>query len=517
MKIFDYVYNGSDYIVGMNLTKSFDKYLVKDKEEYTFLVPNSCLMDKWSLEKLFKHYYIHEIYEMSNIYLGNLNEPYMFWKVKKSKPEFVKTAVFYKFAHPYRDSEVNEKYLSIPDKFNGEYLDYVNKLDAWRDKDVIPNDVKNISEFNLIKYEDFDIMKPYARYYRKDNEEMRKLLSGSDIIQLGDVATITKAVALDGGNNDTKVKTLCADQELGYPYIPELASREGLISSERLHKGDIVSYNNKYFLVSEESDFDLYAPLGCHVIRAHKICPEYLYLYLSSNIARKIKYTLEVPHGNVGKSTLWGSEGNFPLIKPKATPEYYIEKFLTVAFPDKRVYLKSENINQPETVEEALSIELLNKIKLNNKDLVERQIQEDISELEICFVNKAYKATLILAGSIMEAILIDWLSEIRGIDYFTVDLQKRVWDKHNKCYKTDAQGNYLYYTDKKADLADYIDEIRDIKKPDWMQESVDAHKIRRKRNLVHAKLCLKDNTQIDDVICKQVINYLKNIINSRWD
>lgn len=516
MKTIDYIYNGSKHIVGMNLTKAFDKYLAENKGEYVFLVPNSCLVDKWSLEKLFEKYYPHEIFEISNAYLGNFNEPYMLWKVKKSRPEYIKTSVFYKYAHPYRDNEANHDFLSIPDKFNNEYVEYLNKLDDWVNNDILPNDEKNVSEFNLIKYEEFDITKPYAQYYRKKNEEMRRLLSGSDVIKLGDVATISMATALDGGNNITKVKTLSSNQAPGYPYIPDMAAKEGFISSERLHKGDIIGYRNEYFLVSEESDFELYAPLGCYVIRANGVSPEYLYLYLNSNIAKRIQYTLEVPLGDVGKSRLYGSKENLPLIKPKETAEYYRGKFSAIAYPDKKVYLKLEDEKIPETVEEALTLELFNKIKLNNKNLLERQIKEDITELEICYANRAYKATLILAGSIMEAILIDWLSEIRGVDYFAVDLKKRIWDNQNKCYKTDVQGNYLYHADRKADLADYIDEIRDIKRPNWMQEWQEANIIRKKRNLVHAKLCLKENIQIDDTICKDVISYLKNIIDSRW-
>lgn len=48
-------------------------------------------------------------------------------------------------------------------------------------------------------------------------------------------------------------------------------------------------------------------------------------------------------------------------------------------------------------------------------------ITDDIKELNACYRAKAYKATLILAGSILEAVLIDWLSEINQADYFTND------------------------------------------------------------------------------------------------
>ena len=137
--------------------------------------------------------------------------------------------------------------------------------------------------------------------------------------------------------------------------------------------------------------------------------------------------------------------------------------------------------------------------------MLKKQIDEDIAELNICFNNGAYKATLILAGSVMEAILIDWLSEIRGIDYFQQDLLINRYNPKNNRYEK-----------VRADLAGYIDEIKEIKKPAWMKEWSDAHEIRKKRNLVHAKLCLKESENIDEAMCRTVISYLKSIIDSRW-
>ena len=42
-----------------------------------------------------------------------------------------------------------------------------------------------------------------------------------------------------------------------------------------------------------------------------------------------------------------------------------------------------------------------------------------------------------------------------------------------------------------------------------------ANSIKDKRNLVHAKLCLKDDIQINDETCKEVISYLEEIIRTR--
>ena len=69
--------------------------------------------------------------------------------------------------------------------------------------------------------------------------------------------------------------------------------------------------------------------------------------------------------------------------------------------------------------------------------------------------------------------------------------------------------------EKRADLIDYIKEIKDIKKPDWMDEANKATEIRKKRNLVHAKLYLASDVELNETTCKTVIDYLKDVINSR--
>ena len=134
----------------------------------------------------------------------------------------------------------------------------------------------------------------------------------------------------------------------------------------------------------------------------------------------------------------------------------------------------------------------------------ENIIIEDFKELNICFSNKAYKATLILAGSLLEAFLLDWLSEIDGKDYFKTPYMIEVKDKNGDIKL------------KESDLLNtYIEAIKEIKKPDWMESSKNAHFIRKQRNLVHAKLCLKSDKKIDEDICKKVISYLHEIINTR--
>jgi hypothetical protein len=62
----------------------------------------------------------------------------------------------------------------------------------------------------------------------------------------------------------------------------------------------------------------------------------------------------------------------------------------------------------------------------------------------------------------------------------------------------------------------YISKVAKISTPPWMQEMKNnANSIKDKRNLVHAKLCLRDDVKINDETCKDVISYLKEIIKVR--
>lgn len=146
-----------------------------------------------------------------------------------------------------------------------------------------------------------------------------------------------------------------------------------------------------------------------------------------------------------------------------------------------------------------------NKLENNEKSSffdsnAKQIILKDLTELRLCFKAKAYKATIILAGSILEAFLIDWLSEIDGINYFNQNLMI-----HNK-----RTG-----TEERADLIDYIDRIQALKKSSWNDAAKKATEIRKKRNLIHAKLYIND-CDISKETCTEVINYLEYIVNTRW-
>lgn len=133
-------------------------------------------------------------------------------------------------------------------------------------------------------------------------------------------------------------------------------------------------------------------------------------------------------------------------------------------------------------------------------------MKEDIQELDTCYASGAYKATLILSGSILEAFLLDWLSEIDGKNYFEEPYKVKVRKE---------DGTYRW--EKKEQLNVYIEQIKELERPDWMEPSEKAHFIRESRNSVHAKVCLKKEIGINAETCGKVITYLKDIIDTRLE
>ena len=262
------------------------------------------------------------------------------------------------------------------------------------------------------------------------------------------------------------------------------------------------------------SDIPIYASPNMVVIKCKSITPEYLVLYLSSDTAQQIMDTFPTACTiqRITKSAL----RNLPVIKPALEDEKYISDYNVLVENKRRHYQEelrhvdnlkhymekisciSESVSQADTVEDILNIELALRIKMHNAEQLRSFLTDDLKELNTCFRGQAYKATLIMAGSILEAVLIDWLSEKHHCDYF-----------QNDYYVMDRKGRQ-----KRADLIDYIDAIKEIERPHWYHEAKKAHEIRKKRNLVHAKLCINSD-DVNENICRQVIGYLEDVLKTR--
>lgn len=500
MTILDYIRNAQKYIYFTNQKNPLERALNSSEKELFLLIPNSLTIFRKDFVELFSKYNLAELFDISNCFLGAWQEPYMFMHITKEQVQNIKIAAYDRPAHPYRDDiyDPNCGKLRLCDNYLPDYLQYLDKLDAWRKTSKRPDDVKYEQIFRLIPPSEFNPEVVYTKYYLDYNAETRKVLKDEQIVLLSEVADVILSY-IDPNGEHKEVRALDGNRMPRYPYIPELDTIKYLPTTVKLQKGDIVEHHDSFFMVDKEADFDVYAPPATSVIRAKDgFSPEYLYLFLTSKIAWRLRSVLTIPSGDHSRASSRRLD-EFPIVVPKEDSSIYADRFAKIAAPDEKVYQKFVVSDSKDTVSDILQAEIVESIKLNNESLLRSHVENDMKELNRCYEVKAYKSAIMLAGSMLETFLIDWISEIDGINYFEED---KIVTK-----KDGSQG--------RADLGDYIYYLYDYYRPNWNDASRKAHAIRNKRNLVHVKLYLKRSEEITDELCLEIIDNLKEIIESR--
>ncbi len=376
------------------------------------------------------------------------------------------------------------------------FQNYLSEIEKFYNNNTVPKDTDDY-EFNFVEKIDNSLLK--AEFYTKQFIDNSKVFAGSNI-RLGDIVDI-KRVQRINENENQQYKTL---KEFGYPLS---YANIGYKTTHKIKKGDIllksIAKDLQVIYIDETPKENAYVSQNqvvLHVID-ERYSPEFLYLYLNSDTFKKYakKYFLGISIPYLPVSNI----KDFPIIPLSLETKYYekIFKYQKNPLHHGKKYvdlLKARPLDNG--IETELMLEEIKKLADKYNSATKENYMNDIMEVESCFSVGAYKATLILCGSILEGFLLDWLNELQPEEDW---LNKQyVYDKKNK-------------KDVIVGLNDYINQIEKIKRPDWMEESQKAHEIRKQRNLVHAKLCLKENTKITKELCMHVIKYLKEIVDTR--
>ena len=401
--------------------------------------------------------------------------------------------------------------FGLAEEYSAKYNTYLSELEKWINEDYTPDhDRDGEYEYNTIPLSEYSYYHVVPEYYSRVAMDIRRLLNEEKVVSLCTVAEVIQPRHIHG----TRGKTLTV-KDLNYPFdIENVGTRQ--ISNVLIQKNDIlfpIAGNGKPFIVTESIDEQVYASPLMAVIRCTKILPEYLYLYLNSEVCQIIVESQSV--GAAFRRITLATLKNIPVIEPKEQADVYkaqvyalthIEKTYSESLTQQKQRLAhyqkalaDNKYQQNDKIEDILNLETAKKIKVFDEENMRSFLTADLKELNNCFRVKAYKATLILAGSILEAVLIDWLSDIDGVNYF----------KEEYCVTDRRTGKT-----RRAELIDYINEIKYIERPYWMEEASKAHEIRKKRNLVHAKLCMNSD-EVNEEVCRQVIDYLRDVLKTR--
>jgi len=127
-------------------------------------------------------------------------------------------------------------------------------------------------------------------------------------------------------------------------------------------------------------------------------------------------------------------------------------------------------------------------------------IDDSMKELKINIPNGAYRSAIVLVGSILETVLIDWASEKDGKDYF---------EKPYRTVNIDGRPQDIYMS-----LNDAICRIGKVVKEWDARDKADA--IREMRNSIHPKVFLRQNKKLTKAECNSALKDLGAVIKSRY-
>lgn len=347
-----------------------------------------------------------------------------------------------------------------------------------------------VAPSNLLNHEHLSV-----NYYHPDLIENQNKLDQESTKLLSEVAEILVPRQQKGAEAE-KCLVLSA---VNFDYPIRLDKlKKGKKTNILLRKGDILLSkfgDQKIFLINNDLGAEIYPSTHTFLIRVNSsiVCPEYLFLYLKSDTANKyvLRYQMGAVINLISKKYL----DLLPIIVPEKTvlerSKNLFKTLFDVPKEDVIEKINSElfvNSSPTKPIQIEFIEEFIKKSKEYKLKLIKRIIDDDLLEIQRCFNIKAYKAAIILSGSVLEAFLIDWLSEINKINYLASDADLLLFDMIKEL---DAKG----YFDKKETNA--------------------AHNIRNQRNLIHPKKYLNSKVILDENAIIKTISDLKKILEKR--
>lgn len=413
----------------------------------------------------------------------------------KNKPSKFITGIFNGSVCYKRRYGCNLKRLNLQGEYTEDFLNLLDNLrDFFEDKKVKREDL-NICEFDEFNKE---ILTPL--YYTEQALSVRKSLQKSDYKLLSEyVDVLTKQEY-----KDIFVKYVDS-KDMKYPFEYNKLKKAKIQRALKLKKGDIVCLlvgnNPKFYLYNAEYD-DVYIKLGNYcVLRAKdEKYTSYLVNYLNDEKARIyfsfMKKGIYIPH--LSKNDLKNLKVIVPndrMVSLADEVQNYLMNRKTISQSKiNEIIRKSSSIKYEKENQRIIGNDIIGALASIKIEELKKIIIKDMEETELCLDVGAYKAVIILCGSILESVLLDWLSEYENTSNI-LNVGKN------------EKGRDL-------ELKKIIDKLKEKVKPRWYEYNK-ADYIRRKRNMVHPKEYIKNNKVFNYDECREVIDSLKEVIESR--
>ncbi|MFC3633492.1 hypothetical protein ACFOKE_06295 [Enterococcus rivorum] len=347
--------------------------------------------------------------------------------------------------------------------YSDDYLMYLRAIEKWIKTKQIPKCCSDKFELKEVASNDFDEEYMHSDFYLDRYMKVRKLLKQEEITILGEVAEIYTTRP----NNHIEIQE-------GDIIIPSAGLKDiQLVRKETRDKMQVNSFN--------------------YIVRPKKISPNYLFFYFKTQTGKII---MEMSYSGTIVARLTRINLNkLPILIQKNSNNYY-HTIINQFFDNEKFMREYDYFEDLKKIgyiyngaTEILEEEIVEKNILYYKNLKKEVLDIDLAEIKSCYSIGAYKASTILVGSVVEAFLLDWLSEI-------------------------DQVNYLDQNIKDVQFCACINKLERKIGVSWKDMAKKAHIIRKARNLVHPKLFLNRN-EINRQTTQELVNNLEEIVASR--
>lgn len=470
--------------------------ILKDEYEYDYAIIPLGILFK-NVTAILENRYIDMFIQMPSFFC-NTNINFILVHFSNNKPNNLLTGIFEGEIYENIKKEKDYKTSSFK-KINGDITEdfqaFLNDINNYlQNKKIVRNDL------NTFEYSMFSKNNLNPLYYTKQAINIRKELENSDykyLYELVDIITIP--------NEKNIIATYIDSKNFTYPLKYKDLKKTKINRAIKVEKGDIIG-----LLVGKEPKFYLYNENFENVyIKAGNYCilrcknekyRAYMVNYLNDEKARY--YFSSTVHGVcipiLTKSDLKDLKIILPtedMLKIADESQAYImnQKMLTT-YEINELIRESYKIQYTKESQKMISDDIINMISSMKIKVLKELINDDLNEVDVCFKNGAYKSAIILCGSILEAVLLDWLSEYENT--------------------TDISNLAIGEDGRDLELSKIIYKLKNIIKPYWY-EANKAHEIRKTRNMVHPKECIKNNKKVTKIECEKIINDLMDILESK--
>jgi hypothetical protein len=394
-----------------------------------------------------------------------------------------------------RDLEHNHGMFPEYAEPEGHFIEYLSSIDLAvsdnKKDDYIANSYRMFG-VDLTKVGD----RTNVEYYRPEYIELEAKYAHEETVRLGDIAEIIHPSETNPENEMLYTIKLAS---ANYPLRPDaLIEARASARVSRVKKGDIVTnkfLNSAYLNLTNRQDLAIANTQI--IIRLHdkRFDKAYLTTYLNSERMKvyfeRRKHGVTIPM--ISKQDL----ADFDIVVPTAKTNLAAKSALSslgefatvgerIKAIDQLLFQRNPLLDKP--LQNELLAELYGQLRTTKNIQVRELFELDLHEIEKCYKAGAYKASLVLCGSLLEALVLDWLSEVEQHDYFK---------------DTDI-----------TNLESLINKLRSAERLSQHEAHL-AHDIRKKRNLIHPKNYII-NSPLEKSVCESVMQSLKPLIRRRY-